>query len=186
MTEERRPFAQQRRRPPTRSFMQRALALLARREHSRAELRSKLLRGSRMSDAEPSSEAAGATQVQQEVDHVLDQLVAQNLLSDARFVHARVRVRAQRYGVARIKQELQRYGLENDLVHDSLKSLVTTEFERAWALWSRTFGCAPADAPQRAKQLRFLAARGFSVEIAFKVLKEADAVTKSNDSRSSS
>jgi regulatory protein len=141
--------------------MQRAVSLLARREHSRAELRRKLLR-----HLPPDGEA-------ESVDRVLDQLIAKDMLSDARFVQSRVRVRGQRYGVARIRQELRQHGLGAEVVGSALAPLSQTEFERAWSVWERKFGAAPADEPQRARQMRFLAARGFSPDTVFRVMKKA-------------
>lgn len=79
------------------SALSRALALLARREHSRQELRSKLIaRG--FSDAE--------------VDEALARLSENGLQSDERFVEALVRTRLQSgQGPARLRLELARHGL---------------------------------------------------------------------------
>lgn len=134
---------------------------LARREHSRAELRRKLLR-----HLAPDSDA-------DEVERVLDQLAAQGMLSDERFVRSRVRVRAPRYGLVRIKQELQQHGLAPELVREATQSLAGTEFERAWEVWQRKFGVAAQGPEQRAKQARFLAARGFNSEVVLQVLRQA-------------
>ena len=45
-----------------------------------------------------------------------------------------------------------------------------TEAQRAREVWRRKFGVLPADAAQRAKQARFLLARGFSGDIVRRVL----------------
>ncbi len=60
---------------PAKSLAARAIAMLARREYSRAEIRGKLVAG---------GDAADAAQV----DRVLDELVALGYLSDARFASA--------------------------------------------------------------------------------------------------
>jgi regulatory protein len=142
-----------------RSPMQRAVAALARREYSRAELRAKLLRTAAEGDD-------AAT-----VDAALDQLAAKGMLSDQRFAASRVRVRAQRFGAERIRRELKRYGLAEDVVRDAMALVSGSEIERAQQLWQRKFGVPPADQVQRAKQMRFLAARGFSAETVMAVMK---------------
>ncbi len=138
------------------------MAQLARREHSRGELRRKLQRYLTEEAGDP-----------QDLERVLDQLTAQGMLSDMRFVQSRLRVRAPRYGVARIKQELQQHGLAPELVHQATQALMGSEFERAWQIWQRKFGVVPTDPAQRAKQARFLAARGFGSEVVLKVLRQA-------------
>jgi regulatory protein len=46
--------------------------------------------------------------------------------------------------------------------------------ERAREVWRRKFGSPPADAAERAKQARFLAARGFGGEAVRRVLNARD------------
>lgn len=160
-------------RPPL-SLKGQALALLARREHSRTELRSKLLGHARkraLWAAAEQGESPGlaaetfdAEQVRAEVEALLDSLEAARHLSDARFAESRVHARAARQGTARIRQELSRHGVELDA--DTARQLRDTELARAREVWRRKFGGeAPADAPARAKQMRFLAARGFAAEV---------------------
>ena len=79
----------------------RALRLLARREHSRAELTRKLA---------PYAGAAAA------LDALLDALVAKKQLSDERFAEARTRQLERKYGAARIRQDLKAKGVEATLV----------------------------------------------------------------------
>lgn len=147
---------------PLPSLKAQALALLARREHSRAELRRKLLDHARKRVPPPDpfdGEAAAA-----EVEAVLDQLEAARHLSDARFAESRVHARAGRQGTARIRQELARHGIALDAV--TAQQLRETEFERARAVWQRKYGgTPPADPAERARQMRFLAARGFAAEV---------------------
>jgi regulatory protein len=52
----------------------------------------------------------------------------------------------------------------------TLARLKDTEAERARAVWAARFGRAPADAAERARQMRFLAQRGFSAETIRSVL----------------
>jgi regulatory protein len=82
--------------------------------------------------------------------------------------------RASRLGAGRIKQELQAKGLDAERVALAMAGLNATEFERAREVWRRKFGALPQDAAQRAKQARFLAARGFSGEVVRLVLSTPD------------
>lgn len=137
---------------PRVSLTARALQALAGREHSRHELRSRLLRWA-------GDEPDAATQV----DAVLDQLAAKGLLNEARFVESRVHARTARFGNRRIEHELRQHGLVAD---PALKEqLRVTELARAREVWRKRFGQPGASAADRAKQARFLTARGFSSEV---------------------
>lgn len=131
-----------------------AIALLARREHSRMELQRKLLRAG----------CDGAI-----VGPVLDALESQKLLSDQRFAEGLARVRGARYGSRRVADDLRRTGVGAEaaaLVHH----LQASDDERAREVWARKFGAAPADAAARAKQMRFLLARGFPTDVIYRVV----------------
>lgn len=144
-----------------RSLMTRAVAMLARREHSRAELARKLAQY-----LEPEQDAA-------EVTRVLDELERRQLLSDARFAGALVRSRSTRYGDARLRQELKLKGVTGEAAADALGALGGSEFERALALWRRRFDAAPTSREERARQGRYLQARGFSLSTIRRVLGSA-------------
>jgi regulatory protein len=49
-----------------------------------------------------------------------------------------------------------------------------SEADRAREVWRKKFGRAPTDAAERAKQMRFLAARGFGGEAIRRVVTGAD------------
>jgi regulatory protein len=155
-------------RPPL-SLKALALQCLSLREHSRVELRRKLLRAARTRDAEqPDAPDPGP-----EVDTLLDWLVAQRHLSDARFIESRVHARAARFGNRRIVHELAQRGAALD--PDTAEQLDTSELDRARAVWQRKFGPAvPTEAAQRARQMRFLAGRGFSADVIRRVLRDDD------------
>jgi regulatory protein len=187
-------------RPPL-SLKGQALALLARREHSRAELRGKLLSHARKraqaAAREASREAAlgprdpwdsheanplgsegesvpanagfDAEAARGEIERVLDELESARHLSDARFAESRIHARAKRQGTARIRQELARHGVELD--PETARQLRETEVERARAVWQRKYGGTPASDPaERARQMRFLAARGFAAEVVRRIV----------------
>ena len=138
------------------SLKGRALRYLAAREHSRAELMRKL--GPHAPDA-------------QTLAALLDDLQAKDLLSEERLAQSLTRVGAPRYGNARIKANLQAKGLSADLISTAMDHLETSEQARALAVWSKKFGTVAADPKERAKQMRFLAARGFSSETVYRAIK---------------
>lgn len=159
------------------SLKGRALAMLAQRDHSAAELRRKLLRHAR---AEVSEDAAAeADDSASRVDAVIDWLRTQRYLSEERFIEGRVHARAGRYGNLRIRQELARHGLA--LSPQAAQALRDSELQRATEVWARKFGAAAADPAQRAKQARFLAQRGFSPEVIGRVLRAAGAADSLGD-----
>ena len=102
------------------------------------------------------------------VDALLDWLAANNYLSETRFVESRVNARSRKQGALRIKLELSRHGLT--LEPQQAATLRETEFARAQALWQRKFGELAPDARLRAKQARFLAARGFAADVVRRVV----------------
>jgi regulatory protein len=154
-----------------------AIGYLSRREYSRVELRGRLLsaaavRAKQLVDAEAATATAPApapaVEPTAEVDALLDWLVAQGYLSDARFVESRLHARAARHGSLRIRQELGRHGVELDA--QQAAALRATEFDRAKAVWERKFGAVAADARGRAAQARFLAGRGFGAEVVRRIV----------------
>jgi regulatory protein len=138
------------------SLKARALRWLANREHSRLELRTKLQR------------TAGDAHTVQEIDALLDNLAAQGLLSNERFVESRLHARSARFGNRRIEQELRRHGVEIDV--DTQAQLRASELARAREVWRKKFGMLAQDPSGRARQARFLAARGFSAEVVQRIV----------------
>lgn len=138
------------------SLKGRALKLLSQREHSRAELERKLA---------PHEEEPG------QLRQALDELQAKGFIDEQRVVDSVVHRRAARLGASRVKQELLAKGIDPARVSEAVSALRGTELDRASAIWRRKFGALPADAAQRARQARFLAARGFSGEVIARVLR---------------
>jgi len=102
------------------------------------------------------------------VDQLLDWLAANKYLDEARFVESRVNARSRKQGALRIKMELSRHGLA--LEPEQAAALRESEYARAQALWQRKFGAAAADDRERAKQARFLAARGFAADLVRRIV----------------
>ena len=131
----------------------RAIRCLALREYSRKELRQKLLR---FQGDEPN---------EREVEELLDDLEKRNYLSDGRFAGTRARIRSAKFGNARIAYELKMQGVSAEHIAKALSPYKETEYERAQALWEKRFGNAPKDFKERAKQIRYLSNRGFSMDV---------------------
>ena len=144
---------------PQLSLKGRALRLLAAREHSRAELERKL--------------AAHAGDDPAELARVLDELATKGFISEARVAESVLNRRAARLGTGRVLQELRGKGLDEELLAQAATRLRATELERAREVWRKKFGTPAPDAAGRARQMRFLAARGFDTEVVRRVLREA-------------
>ena len=140
----------------TLSLKGRALRLLSSREYSRTELERKLA---------PHEETPG------QLAQVLDELQAKDFISEARVVESVINRRQAKMGAARIKQELLGKGLGKEAVLDAMAGLRATELDRARELWRKKFDGPAADAAGRAKQMRFLAARGFGGDVIGRVLR---------------
>lgn len=140
---------------PQLSLKGRALRYLSQREHSRSELERKLARHAENPD---------------EIAHVLDELQARGFIDHVRVAESIAHRRGAKFGAMRVKQELQAKGVEPQHVAAALHQLRTTEFERAREVWRRKFGVLPQDGNERAKQARFLAARGFDSDVIRRVL----------------
>jgi regulatory protein len=143
----------------------RALRYLAQREHSRAELEHKL---SRALQDQPAASA------QAQIGAALDELAAQGLLSEARTAQSVLDSQGRRFGTRRLRQTLHAKGLAPELIASTLQQARLTELERAREVWRRRFGQPPADTAERARQMRFLAGRGFETDIIRRVIAGAD------------
>lgn len=168
---------------PTLSLKARAIGLLAQREHSRSELRRKLLRieqqqrqrlasalAAEHGDTEPPAPDDDPATGETAVDALLDALAADGYLDETRFVESRLHLRSGRFGTQRIQQELAQHGLKLDAEQQA--TLRATELERAREVWHKRFGAEPArGASEQARQTRFLLARGFAADVVRRLLK---------------
>ena len=132
----------------------RALNILARREHSRAELARKLA---------PYGEA-------DEVEALLDVLEQENLLSNSRYIEMLAHTLAGKHGSLRLKADLREKGVSESEMSQAIESARMQDLEAARAVWQKKFGELVADAAGRARQYRFLASRGFPTEVIRRVL----------------
>jgi regulatory protein len=138
------------------SLRVRAMKFLARREHSRAELRAKLLPYVQQGD---------------DIEALLDTLEKRNWLSDERAAAQIVHAKRGRFGAQRITHELRQKGIADDLINAALPALKDTELAAAREVWQKKFGMLPQDQKEKAKQVRFLQSRGFAMDVIFRVLR---------------
>lgn len=130
--------------------------LLARREHSRAELRQKL----QLRDYDTS-----------EIELALNELVHQGLQSDARFAEQYIQFRSNRgYGPHHIRAELSARGVGDADIQEQMQYYDQSFWEDCCekVLLKKFAAIAPEDYAAKIKRLKFLQYRGFSVEMANK------------------
>src|SRR5439155_27205615 len=130
------------------SLRAQAVRLLARREYSRAELEARLV-------------AKGG--VRSEVVTVLDDLAALGYVSNERYARAIAEQKSGRYSRRSIACELKAKGVDRDDINAALATTDVDDASALEALWQRRFGRAPADNREKARQVRFLQSRGFSL-----------------------
>ncbi|MEP6702589.1 MAG: recombination regulator RecX [Betaproteobacteria bacterium] len=140
------------------TLRQQALRALARRDYSRAELARKL---------------GPAAQTTAELDTLLDEFQASGWLSDERFAGGAARQRQGRFSQRYIVQDLKSRGVEGETARNAVDALEQDDHATALALWRQRFGEPATNQKEKARQVRFLQSRGFSLQIVFKVLKEA-------------
>jgi regulatory protein len=140
----------------TRTVRAQAIRLLARREYGRAELESRLL-------------AKGADVA--EVRATLDDLSLQGLLSDQRFARAVVSQKTGRFSRRSIAGGLKAQGIAPDDIDEALREADLDDDAALASLWQKRFGQLPANDKERARQVRYLQTRGFSVSSILKLLR---------------
>ena len=125
-----------------------AMRLLARREHSRAELRGKLVGRGFENDS---------------VEELLQGLEDQDLLSDERFAMSLIASRAETgYGPNRIGLELRNRGVSEELAREALAKAEVDWGQQVTDQAVRKFGSDPAQTfPEWARRARYLERRGF-------------------------
>jgi regulatory protein len=136
----------------------RAMNYLARREHSRAELARKL------------AQHAGVV----EVETLLDQLEQENLLSNSRYVEMLAHARAGKHGSLRLKADLREKGIPDNESIEAIEVAREQDLAAATVVWQKKFGALDVDLlntpAERARQYRFLASRGFPLDVIRRVV----------------
>ncbi|WP_373973552.1 regulatory protein RecX [Shewanella putrefaciens] len=138
-----------------------AVALLARRDYSRQQIRDKLLdKGFELNDIEP----------------VLDACESSGFINDARYAELLVRSHISRgHGAIRIRQAIAQKGLSKDCIETALVNCDCDWFELAKDKATKKYGVPRVTevkgskareliAKEKAKRVRFLMGQGFSYD----------------------
>jgi len=145
--------------PEPGDLRERALRLLTRREHSRAELVRKLEQaGFDTSDIQP----------------LLEEFEQKNWLSDRRFAESYVADHRARTGSVKLAYDLRQRGVSDNIIEAVLTGNRDSELDRAREVWKKKFDALPANAHERARQIRFLQGRGFSQSVIQRTLRSED------------
>ncbi|OQS32132.1 recombination regulator RecX [Chromobacterium haemolyticum] len=139
------------------SLRARAVDLLSRREYTRRELERRLA---------PFAESP------EQLTALLDELAERSWQSDQRFAQQFADSKGQRYGSRRLQQEMRQRGVDAELIRDALQG--RDDLAAAQAQWLKKFGRMPDTPQERARQIRFLAGRGFPMSVIGKVLSGVD------------
>jgi regulatory protein len=142
------------------SLKSRALRLLARREHSREELRRKL---------------APKVEEGEDLDAVLDDLARRGWLSDARFAELTARAKAGRFGPIKLAHYLRSRGVDEESIAAGVRAAGNDGVARLETIWKSRFNTPPANEHDHARQVRFLQGRGFVLEEVLRFLKSLEA-----------
>jgi len=125
-----------------------ALDALARRDHASGELRRKLLEKGYESTV---------------VDEVLERLIAEKLVDDRRYVETFVCFHAARgHGPHRVRSDLQKLALQRELVEEALSDFGDWMSHLHKARQKKFGAQLPTHYPDKQRQARFLAYRGYT------------------------
>ncbi len=145
--------------PSKNDLRDRALRLLARREHTRAELAQKLSRYAEERD---------------DVDTLIDQLMRSELVSDQRFAEHFIAAKKKRFGHLKIAYDLTAKGLDAESITRLTIGSREQELDAARDVWRKKFPSSPTNASEKAKQMRFLQGRGFSSDTIYRLFKTTE------------
>jgi len=134
-----------------------AMRFLARREHSRDELRRKL-----------SPHAAAG----EDLEMILDELAQRGWLSDARFAEQTIRAKARRFGPLKLAQHLRARGVGEEAIAAGFHAAGEEGIASIEAVWKTRFRTRPTQDRELARQARFLQGRGFAVDDILRFLRE--------------
>ena len=138
------------------SLKSRAMRFLARREHTRVELKRKLV---------------PRAQEGEDVDGLLDELTQTGWLSDARFAEQAARAKARRFGPIKLAHYLKSRGVGEEAIAAGIRGAGADGVASLEAVWRTRFRALPTDEREKLRQVRFLQGRGFAVDDIFRFLK---------------
>lgn len=135
--------------PANREIVSASLRLLATRDMSRVEFERKL---------------AAKDFTVEDIAKAVEWCEAEGWLNEARFAEETARRLGNKYGASRITQTLKQKGVPDAVAAEAVQAMRETEVSRAREVLMRKFGETPADAEARAKQIRYMQARGFGYD----------------------
>lgn len=138
------------------SLKARAMRLLARREHSREELRRKL--APKLAEGD-------------DLEAVLEDLAKRGWLSDARYAEQAIRAKARRYGPIKLAHALRAKGVDEEAIAAAFSAAGRDGDSNLETVWKTRFKALPQEERERARQVRFLQGRGFALEEILRFLK---------------
>ena len=141
------------------SLRAQALSLLARREYSKQELARRLLQ---------------YTEDPDEIPPLIEDFERRGWLSEQRVAEQVMATRRKRFGSQKIVHEMRQKGLSEEAIAGAREALKDSELESAREVWRRKFPEPPSNANEKARQMRFLQGRGFSLDTIRKVISGAD------------
>ena len=141
---------------PEPTLKSRAMRFLARREHTRVELKRKLAVRAREGE---------------DVDGLLDELMQKGWLSDARFAEQAARAKARRFGPMKLAYYLKGRGVGAQAIAEGMRAAGADGVSSIETIWRSRFRAAPADERAKLRQVRFLQGRGFAIDDIFRFLK---------------
>ncbi|HSH73981.1 MAG TPA: RecX family transcriptional regulator [Methylophilaceae bacterium] len=149
------------------SLREKALAYLARREHSYQELKRKLRAHvpTAQDDLEVDLEAH-----YEAVDALLEDFKKRGWLSEERFTEQIIHARQRKFGSMKIAHELRENGIDEVLVEKAVAEVKDNDYANALSIYRKKYHAAPANREEWAKQARFLQGRGFGFDVIKKVL----------------
>ena len=142
----------------SRTILEIAVGLLARREHSRLELIRKLQQRNFS---------------EEEIEQAIEQLQVNNLLSEERFTESYINMRKRKgYGPVRIAQELKERGISSDLCESYLDRQNTEWRDIMREQYVKKYGDNGAsEYAEKARRAKYLQYRGFPLDWVFDITK---------------
>ena len=141
------------------SLRARAMRFLARREHSRAELKRKL---------------APSVGEGDDLEILLDDLAKRGWLSDARFAEQSIRAKARRFGPLKLANALRAKGVDDESIAAAFRAAGADGASSLERVWRSRFRASAGNDKDKARQVRFLQGRGFPLDDIFKFLKQME------------
>lgn len=157
-------FTETERHPMFASLLERAVRLLARRDHSEHELKEKIRLSVWRSEQREGSEHTPPDEAA--LTQVIAWCLENNYLDDQRFTRQFILSRSRNgYGPQRIRQDLQLKGIGRDDISQALAESEIDWQQQAAEVAGKKYGHKwPTDAREKARLQRFLHSRGFLME----------------------